>query len=242
MKEVFQILNQIDGGVVLDAATGKGEFINVLKKHLRSFSKIIGVDVSEKSVDYAQKVFPENDVEIYRMNLEDLPFEDDHFDTVCTANSLHHFENKDKVFSEMMRVLKPGGTFILTEMYADGDQSPAQNTHILMHHWVAKVDSISGVYHSHTLDKAELEKVIRKLHLQKKKIIDFYPQVDDPKDSKVCSGLINNCHTTLKRLEHIDAPAELKSEGHEIIKRIKEIGCASASRLLVIGHKKKGDK
>jgi len=241
VKEVFQILSQIDGGVVLDAATGKGEFINVLKKYLKSYTKIIGIDISEKNVDYAQKVFPENEIEIYRMDLEDLPFKDGEFDTVCTANSLHHFRNMDKVFSEMMRVLKPSGTFILTEMYADGEQSPAQYTHILMHHWIAKVDSLSGIYHNQTLSKAELEKAIRKLHLQEKKIIDFYPQVDDPKDSKVCSGLINNCQTTIKKLEHMDAPAELISEGHDIIKRINDVGCASASRLLVIGHKKKGD-
>lgn len=242
MKEVFQVLNRIDGGLVLDAATGKGEFINVLKQNLKSYTQIIGIDVSEKSVAYAQKVFPENDVEIYRMNLEELPYEDGYFDTVCTANSLHHFENLDKVFSELIRVLKQGGTFILTEMYADGNQSPAQNTHIQMHHWVAKVDTLSGVYHNSTLLKADLEKAIRKLHLQKKTIVDFYPQVDDPKDPKATAGLIKNCQSTIKRLETMGNQAELISEGQELIKRINEIGCASASRLLIVGYKKKGDK
>ncbi len=242
MKEVFQNLNRIDGGVVLDAATGRGDFINTLKQNLKSYTKIIGIDISEKSVDYAQKVFPENDVEIYRMDLEDLSFEDGHFDTVCTSNSLHHFQNLDKVYSEMMRVLKPGGIFILTEMYADGEQSPAQLTHVFMHHWVAKVDSLYGVHHGKTFTKAELKKIPRKLHLQRSKIIDYYPQVDDPKDHKVCVGMIKSCRATIGRLKQLDQREDLIAEGEDLIKRITEIGFASASRLLIIGYKKKGDR
>ncbi|MDD5316868.1 MAG: class I SAM-dependent methyltransferase, partial [Candidatus Cloacimonetes bacterium] len=196
MKDVFQILNQIDGGVVLDAATGRGEFINLLKQYLKSYTQIIGVDYSEKSVAYAQKLFPENNVEIYRMNLEDLPYEDEHFDTVCASNSLHHFENLNKVMTEIMRVLKPGGTFILSEMYADGIQSQPQLTHIMMHHWVAKVDSLSGVYHACTFAKDELIHIVKKLKLKKIHIEDFYHEVDDPKDPKTSISLVKNCQDT----------------------------------------------
>ena len=42
VKDVIQILQQIDGGIVLDAATGRGDFINVLKQNLKSFQQIIG--------------------------------------------------------------------------------------------------------------------------------------------------------------------------------------------------------
>ncbi|MDI3503768.1 MAG: hypothetical protein PWP64_704 [Candidatus Cloacimonadota bacterium] len=241
MKDVFQNLNQIDGGIVLDAATGRGEFINVLKHNLKSYNQIIGVDNSEKSVAYAQNLFPENNVEIYRMDLEELAFEDAYFDTVCLSNSLHHFENPQQVFSELLRVLKPGGCFILTEMYADGNQSPAQMTHILMHHWVAKVDSLCGNYHAPTFKKSEIEKMVKKLQLQSVKTIDFYPQVDDPKQPKTCAGLIKNCEATIKRLEMMQGPEELINEGKSLIERIHTIGCASASRLLITGYKKKGD-
>ena len=242
VKDVIQILQQIDGGIVLDAATGRGDFINVLKQNLKSFQQIIGVDYSERSVDYAQKVFPENNVEIYRMNLENLDFEDGHFDTVCTAYSLHHFENIDAVFQQMMRVLKPGGIFMVAEMYADGAQSEPQLTHVLMHHWVASVDSLSGVYHSETFSKDQIIKLVKKLKLQKIEIIDFYPQVDNPKEPKACSGLIKNCEATIKRLEAMGDQDELIEEGRSLIERINDVGYASASRLLIKGYKKKGDK
>lgn len=242
MKDAIQILKQIDGGIVLDAATGRGDFINVLKQYLKSFEQIIGVDYSEKSVDYAQKVFPENNVEIYRMNLENLDFEDGHFDTVCTAYSLHHFENIDRVFEQMMRVLKPGGILLLTEMYADGGQSSPQMTHVLMHHWVASVDSLCGIYHAETFTKDQIIQLAKKLNLQKMEIIDYYPQVDNPKSPKACAGLIKNCEATIKRLELIGGQEELIEEGKSLIKRIDDVGYASASRLLIKGYKKKGDK
>ncbi|MCB5261779.1 MAG: class I SAM-dependent methyltransferase [Candidatus Cloacimonetes bacterium] len=242
MKDAIQIIQQIDGGIVLDAATGRGDFINMLKQYLKSFDQIIGVDYSEKSVDYAQKLFPENNVEIYRMNLENLDFEDGHFDTVCTAYSLHHFEHIDTVFEQMMRVLKPGGVFLLAEMYADGEQSAPQMTHVLMHHWVASVDSLSGIYHSDTFSKDEIIALAKKLKLQKLKIVDYYPQVDNPKSPKACADLIKCCEATIKRLETIKGQDALIEEGKSLIQRIGEVGYASASRLLIKGYKKKGDK
>lgn len=242
MKDAIQILKQIDGGIVLDAATGRGDFINVLKQYLKSYDQIIGVDYSEKSVDYAQKLFPENNVEIYRMNLENLDYEDGHFDTVCTAYSLHHFESIDKVFEQMMRVLKPGGILLLAEMYADGAQSAPQMTHVLMHHWVASVDSLSGIYHSDTFSKDEIVGFAKKLKLQKMKVIDYYPQVDNPKNPKACADLIKSCEATIKRLELIGGQDALIEQGKSLIERIGEVGYASASRLLIQGYKKKGDK
>ena len=242
MKDVFKILSQIDGGVVLDAATGRGEFINVLKQNLKSYSQIIGVDNSERSVEYASAMFPENDVEIYRLNLEALPFEDAHFDTVCCSNSLHHFQNLKQVLAELIRVLKPGGTFILTEMYNDGDQSEAQQTHILMHHWVAKVDSLCGVFHGPTFSKAELHKLVKALPLVRIKETDFYFTVDDPKNAKSCAALVKNCQETIKRIEDKPDNEPLISEGKALIRRIEDIGYAGASRILIIAHKSKGDK
>lgn len=237
VKDVFQILNQIDGGIVLDAATGKGEFINTLKQYLKSFTRIIGVDSSEKSVAYAQKVFPENNVEIYRMNLEDLQYDNGYFDTVCTSNSLHHFKNPDLVFSQMLRVLRKDGNFILTEMYADGPQSPPQQTHIMMHHWIAKVDSLCGIYHGSTFTKGEILGMVEKLPLTEIMVTDFYPETDDPKDHKTSLGLVKGCQDTIKRLELMGKQSELIQEGEMIISRIGEIGFAGASRLLITAKK-----
>lgn len=240
MNEIIKILSRIEGGVVLDAATGRGEFITTLKQHLKSYSQIIGIDSSERSVSYAQKIFPENDVEVYKMNLEKLQFEDGYFDTVCISNSLHHLEHLDAIMQELLRVMKPGGLLLISEMYCDGDQTPAQETHILMHHWISEVDRLSGSFHNSTFRKADLESFAHSLPLEEILITDFYIPVDDP--SKNCESLIRNCKETLKRLENIPNSEELISRGQTMLSRISEIGCASASRLVITGKKTKNKK
>ncbi|MDD2228619.1 MAG: class I SAM-dependent methyltransferase [Candidatus Cloacimonetes bacterium] len=237
MKEIINILSQVDGGLVLDAATGRGDFIHTLKQNLKSYTQIIGIDASERSVDYAEKVFPENDVEIYRMNLEDIEFEDSYFDTVTISNSLHHIEHIDKVTKELLRVLKPNGLLLITEMYSDGEQSPAQITHILMHHWQASVDRLSGVYHQNTYTREELREFANQLSLKNLDIIDFYVPVDNP--SKNCETLVRNCKDTLKRLETMPDSEQLIIVGNTMLTRISEFGCASASRLLITGYNTK---
>jgi len=239
MKDVFDILNQINASHVLDAATGRGEFINVLRQKLGAYVQIIGVDASEKSVNHAQKFFPDNDVEIYRMDLEELRFEDGFFDLVCISNSLHHLQNQDRVFTEMLRVLKPGGTFLLTEMYKDGEQTPAQMTHILMHHWVAGIDRRLGVFHNETYNKEEIIAIVKKLKLKNLKTQDFYVPVDDPRQAANCENLKRSWTETFKRLEGLEDAEGLREEGDAILKRIESIGCASASRLLLWGSKAK---
>ena len=237
MNEIIKILSKVDGGNVLDAATGKGDFITTLKQHLKSYTQIIGVDSSQRCVDYAQKIFPENNIEIFRMNLEDMQFEDNYFDMVCMSDALHHIKNREKVLNEMIRVLKPEGLMLITEMYCDGKQTPAQETHIIMHHWVASVDRLLGTYHQKTFTRKELQDIIKKMPLKKVQITDFYVPVDDP--NKNCPTLLRNCQEIIKRLQTMENTEALIKEGQELMQRIKDIGYASACRLAITGYKKK---
>lgn len=49
---------------------------------------------------------------------EELPFLDNSFDIVFSRLAFHHFTNTDVVFSEMVRVLKPGGKLVMIDMEA----------------------------------------------------------------------------------------------------------------------------
>jgi len=44
---------------------------------------------------------------------EDIPFKDNYFDVVCSFNSLDHVEDIEKTISEIKRIIKPGGIFLL---------------------------------------------------------------------------------------------------------------------------------
>ena len=46
---------------------------------------------------------------------EDLPFDNDSFDAVTVAFGIRNFENLEKGLSEILRVLKPNGAFVILE-------------------------------------------------------------------------------------------------------------------------------
>jgi hypothetical protein len=151
--------------------------------------------------------------------------------------ALSPYKKREAVLNEMLRVLKPEGLMLITEMYSDGDQTPAQETHIMMHHWVASVDRLLGTYHQKTFTRQELQDIVKKLPLKKVEIADFYVPVDDP--SKNCLALIRNCQDIIKRLQTMENTEAIIAEGKELMERIKDIGYAGACRLAITGYKKK---
>lgn len=149
-------LRSISGGKVLDVATGKGDFIDTLRKALKNYRAFVGIDNSQKEVEAAKKRFDGQPVEIMKMNAEALKFQSDSFDTVCLSYSLHHLSRIDKMLAEMKRVLKPGGYFIIQEEFSDGEQTEAQKTDILQHHWDAEIDTLLGISHNKTFTRQKI--------------------------------------------------------------------------------------
>jgi ubiquinone/menaquinone biosynthesis C-methylase UbiE len=113
MKLAEERYKLIDAGTVLDVATGRGEFVVVIKNDFKSYEHIVGIDISAQTIKHTQTLFPENNIEILRMSADNIEFADEHFDTVCISNSLHHLEHRDQSFKEMMRVLNPAGCSLL---------------------------------------------------------------------------------------------------------------------------------
>ncbi len=55
----------------------------------------------------------EHKMEYVAANSEAMPFSDNHFDVICSFNSLDHVANLDDTIAEIKRVAKPGGIFLL---------------------------------------------------------------------------------------------------------------------------------
>ena len=79
-------------------------------------AKATGFDLTKSSVKITRERLIVNDIkpETYSLSIADaevMPFRDDQFDLIYSYGVLHHTPDTSKAFSEVFRVLKPGGVF-----------------------------------------------------------------------------------------------------------------------------------
>ncbi len=107
----------LDGKALLDIGCGQGKLSRALAKRGAS---VTGVDPQEAILVLARKNAP--DATFEQAGGEALPFPDNTFDGAVMLNSLHHVPEDviDAGLTEAMRVLKPGGIYLILEPLAKG--------------------------------------------------------------------------------------------------------------------------
>lgn len=117
---VEQALNFGTPGTVLDIGAGTGHIAVELAQH-NVFDRIVAVDSSplmlQVAQEKAQRVGCGGKIEFVEADATDLPFPDDHFDTVLCHNTLHHMADPKSFLAEIMRVTKPDGQFFIRDMH-----------------------------------------------------------------------------------------------------------------------------
>ena len=101
---------------ILDVATGTGDLAFELSK-LQPAS-VTGVDIAENMLTIARKKAEQKSMQSIQFlsgDSEALDFPPDTFDFVTVAFGVRNFENLEKGISEMLRVLKPGGSLLILE-------------------------------------------------------------------------------------------------------------------------------
>jgi SAM-dependent methyltransferase len=101
----------VQDAVVLDAGCGRSNY--VLASNRQRVKKIVGVDATTAAA--AGNVLID---ELVVADLERLPFADGSFDAVISLWVFEHVRLPDVVFSEIRRVLKPGGKLFFVTPYA----------------------------------------------------------------------------------------------------------------------------
>jgi ubiquinone/menaquinone biosynthesis C-methylase UbiE len=236
MQILLDKLKEMDGGKVLDIATGRGNFIHHLKDGFKDFETITGIDsIDESILEKVSSNFEDRRISFKRMDASNMDYSDGSFNTVCLSNSLHHLEDMDTVLKEAMRVLKPGGTFILNEMICD-NQSPSQMTYVLMHHWWAKIDMDLGKLHYETFPKQKVLDIIDGLGLNSFSVYEFNDP-DDPMDKESLQNISKIIDDYINRAKDLEKFEAYRLEGEEIRKRLFEVGVNAATQVIIIGKK-----
>lgn len=101
----------VPGQRVLDVACGTGVLTQAVADRVGPSGSTAGVDINEGMLSIAREKQPA--IEWRNVPAEDLPFDDLSFDSVVSQFGLMYFEDQQLALTEMMRVLKPGGSLAI---------------------------------------------------------------------------------------------------------------------------------
>ncbi len=116
-RKVVRMLKKDNPEKILDIATGTADLAIALTKI--PGANVTGVDISAGMLKVGgEKIEKRGLTERIALQLgdsENLPFEDNSFDAITVAFGVRNFENLEQGLSEILRVIKPGGTVAILE-------------------------------------------------------------------------------------------------------------------------------
>lgn len=113
-----------EGDTVIDLGSGAGNDCFVARAETGEKGKVIGIDFTEEMIEKAKanvKKLGFENVEFIYGDIENLPVNDDTADVIVSNCVLNLVPDKEKAFSEIMRVMKPGGHFSVSDIVLKGE-------------------------------------------------------------------------------------------------------------------------
>ena len=109
------------GEYCVDLGSGRGTDVLRMAEEAGEGGFAVGVDVSEGMLEKARtnatKLGIAN-VKFIQSDLETIPLDDNVADLVISNCTINHISDKQKVWNEVYRILKKGGRFVVSDIYA----------------------------------------------------------------------------------------------------------------------------
>ena len=116
-KKVVKLIGENNPKHILDIATGTGDLALMMSS--LNPDKIVGLDISKGMLEVGKQKIAKaglsDKIKMIIGDSEKMPFEDNTFDAITVSFGVRNFENLDKGLTEILRVLKPNGKFVVLE-------------------------------------------------------------------------------------------------------------------------------
>lgn len=99
----------------LEVSSGRGGGAHYIRQHFHPKS-FIGVDFSTEAVSFCNRYYSVEGLSFFQDNAEALQFPDNAFDVVINLEASLYYPNVERFFRHVLRVLKPGGYFLYSDM------------------------------------------------------------------------------------------------------------------------------
>jgi len=116
-NKVVKLVSETKPKTILDVATGTGDLaINLVRT---GASEIIGLDISAGMLEVGKEKVSDkkldNTIKMVLGDGEKIDYPDNHFDAITVSFGVRNFEYLEQGLSEIYRVLKPSGIFVVLE-------------------------------------------------------------------------------------------------------------------------------
>src|SRR5712692_1542820 len=121
LQDLAAYAQEFRNAKILDVGCGAGHASFAVAPHAQ---QVIAYDLAEQMLAVVQKTAQQRalaNLEIRAGSADALPFDSESFDLVCTRYSAHHWKKLPQALSEIARVLKVGGKFVMIDTASPTD-------------------------------------------------------------------------------------------------------------------------
>ncbi|MCB0526996.1 MAG: class I SAM-dependent methyltransferase [Saprospiraceae bacterium] len=178
---------EIKDKTMLEVGSGRGGGASYIARYLKP-EQITGMDIANHAVEFAGKRHQSPNLRYVTGNAEAIPFGDESFDVVINVESSHAYGSVERFFSEVRRVLRPGGYFLITDMRDPKNLASFEETLLASGLQMASKEVIS----ERVVQAIELEDDLKRARIRKQipaRYVKFFEEFGGVKGSQIDKDL-----------------------------------------------------